>query len=84
MRVNGRIAIAMVLEFVRFVRQRNSLQLRYAVHGKVAQLTLRSVFFDKGIVKIFMVKPPSRNKYLKIPLLPHREQTSPQPQRPFD
>jgi hypothetical protein len=45
------MATTVVLEFVRYVRQRNSLQWRYDVLGKAAQLTLRSAVFDKEIVK---------------------------------
>jgi len=48
MSVNGRMATTMVLESV---RQRNSLQWRHVVHGKAAQLTLRSAVFYKEIVK---------------------------------
>jgi len=43
--------MTMALEFVIFVRQRNSLQWRYAVHGKAAHLTVQSVVFDQEIVK---------------------------------
>jgi hypothetical protein len=43
--------MTVVLESVIFVRQRNSSQSRYVVHGKAAQLTVQSVIFDQEIVK---------------------------------
>ena len=45
--------MTMALEFVRFVRQRNSLQWKYDVHGKAAQLTLRSVELIRKLLNFY-------------------------------